>query len=180
LSFLARRGFAARRQERPAALGVGFAMGAASREANSKRIQKRSIEMRKALYAVSIAALTAALATPALADPPRHRDSVAPAVGVAGGTVLGLGLTEGWIGSTVAGAALPTAAVGAAAVGGVAGIGGVALVDAAIQPCAGFHAMLDLNEQYCAQQNAQQIALQEQESGMWPTRGARHTRHYVR
>jgi hypothetical protein len=181
LSFLARRGFAARQQERPAALGVGFATGAASREANSKRIQKkRSIEMRKALYAVSIAALAAALATPALANPPRQRDKVAPAVGVAGGTALGIGLTEGWIGPTVATAALPTAAVGAAAVGGVAGIGGVALVDAAIQPCAGFHAMLDLNEQYCAQQNAQQIALQEQESGMWPTRGVRHTRHYVR
>jgi hypothetical protein len=136
--------------------------------------------MRKALCLVSIAALTAALATPALADPPRQRDYVAPAVGVAGGTVLGLGLTEGWIGPTVATAALPVTVAGAAAVGGVAGIGGVALVDAAVQPCAGFHAMLDLNQQYCAQQNAQQIAFQEEESGMWPAHRARHTRHYVR
>jgi hypothetical protein len=136
--------------------------------------------MRKALYAVSIVALAAALATPALADPPRQRDYVAPAAGVVGGTVLGLGLTEGWIGPTVAGAALPTAAAGAAVVGGVAGIGGIALVDAAIQPCAGFHALLDLNQQYCARQNAQQIAFQEEESGMVPARGIRHSRRYVR
>ncbi len=136
--------------------------------------------MRKALYAVSIAALAAALATPALADPPRQRDYVAPAVGVVGGTVMGLGLTEGWWGPTIAGTTFPTTVAGAAAVGGVAGIGGVALVDAAIQPCAGFHAMLDLNQQYCAQQNAQQIAFQEEESGMWPAHRARHTPHYVR
>jgi hypothetical protein len=136
--------------------------------------------MRKALTAISVAALTAALAMPAFADPPRQHDYVAPAAGVAGGTVLGLGLTEGWIGPTVAGAALPTTAVGAAAVGGVAGIGGVALVDAAVQPCAGFHAILDLNQQYCAQQNAQMIALQEEESGMRPAHRTRHVRHYVR
>jgi len=137
--------------------------------------------MRKALFAVSIAALAAALTMPAQAAT-RQRDYVAPAAGVVGGTVIGLGLTEAWWGASpaIAGAALPTTAVGAAAIGGVAGIGGVALVDAAVQPCAGFHAMLDLNQQYCAQQNAQQIALQEEESGMWPRHGARHTRHYVR
>ena len=138
--------------------------------------------MRKALCAISIAALAAALATPALADPARQPDNVAPMVGVVGGTVIGLGLSEAWWGASpaIAGAALPTTAVGAAAIGGVAGIGAVALVDAAIQPCAGFHAMLNLNEQYCAQQNAQQIAFQERESGMWPAHQARHTRHYVR
>lgn len=138
--------------------------------------------MRKALCAISIAALAAALATPALADPPRQRDYVAPAAGVVGGTVIGLGLSEAWWGASpaIAGAALPTTAAGAAAIGGVAGIGGIALVDAAIQPCAGFHAMLNLNEQYCAQQNAQQIAFQERESGMWPVHRARHMRHYVR
>lgn len=138
--------------------------------------------MRKALYAVSIAALAAALAAPALAEPPRQPDHVAPVAGVVGGTVVGLGLTEAWWGASpaIAGAALPTTVAGAAAIGGVAGIGGVALVDAAIQPCAGFHAMLDLNQQYCAQQNAQQIAFQEEESGMWPAHRARHARHYVR
>jgi hypothetical protein len=136
--------------------------------------------MRKTLTAISAAALTAAFATSALADPPRQRDVVAPAVGVAGGTVLGLGLSEAWIGPTVADTVLPTTIAGAAAVGGVAGIGGIALVDAAIQPCAGFHAALNLNEQYCAQLNAQAIALQEEESGMWPAHRARHARHYVR
>jgi len=55
----------------------------------------------------------------------------------------------------------------------------VALVDAAIQPCAGFHAMFLLNEQYCAQKNAQQIAYQEQESGAQPAYG-RRARHYYR
>ena len=129
--------------------------------------------MRKALFAVSIAALAAALATPALADPPRQRDYVAPAAGVVGGTVLGLGLTEGWWGASpaIAGAAVPTTVAGAAAVGGVAGIGGIAFVDAAVQPCAGFHAMFLLNEQYCAEQNAQQIAL--------AGRGRRHVRSIV-
>lgn len=138
--------------------------------------------MRKVLYAVSIAALAASFAAPALAEPPRQPDYVAPAAGVVGGTVVGLGLTEAWWGASpaIAGAALPTTVAGAAAVGGVAGIGGVALVDAAIQPCAGFHAMLNLNEQYCAQQNARQIAWQEEESGKWPVHRTRHTRHYVR
>lgn len=138
--------------------------------------------MRKALTAISVTALTVALAMPAFADPPRQRDYVAPAAGVVGGTVIGLGLTEGWWGASpaIAGAALPATAAGAAAVGGVAGIGGIALVDAVIQPCAGFHALLGLNRQYCAQQNAQLIALQEEESGMWPAHRTRHARHYVR
>ena len=137
--------------------------------------------MRKALCAVSVAVLAAALVTPALAEPPRQQDCVAPAVGVVGGTVLGLGLTEGWWGASpaIAGAALPTTAAGAAAVGGVAGIGGIALVDAAIQPCAGFHAMFLLNEDYCAQQNAQQIAYEE--GAVAPAyRHGRRVRHYYR
>jgi hypothetical protein len=135
--------------------------------------------MRKVLYTVSIAALGAALATPALADPPRQRDAAAPVAGAVAGTAVGLGLSEAWWGASpaIAGAALPTTAVGAAAIGGVAGIGGVALVDAAIQPCAGFHAMLDLNQQYCAQQNAQLIVFQEEESGLRPMHRTRHTRH---
>jgi len=138
--------------------------------------------MRKTLYAVSIAALTAALTVPALADPPRKPDPVAPAAGVVGGTVAGVGLTEGWWGASpaIAGAALPTTAVGAAAIGGVAGIGGVALVDATLQPCAGFHAMLDMNEQYCAQKNAQQIAYQEREAFGRPAVSGRRVRHHYR
>ncbi len=135
--------------------------------------------MRKTLYAASAAALAAALITPALADPPRQQNYVAPAVGVAGGTVMGLGLTEGWWGPAIAGATFPTTAAGAAAIGGVAGIGGVALVDAAIQPCAGFHAMFLLNEDYCAQRNAQQIAYQERVEQPANYRG-RRVHHYYR
>lgn len=118
--------------------------------------------MRKALSAISIAAIAAALATPSLAEP-IHRDDAAPVAGAVGGTVVGLGLSEGWWGAApaVAGTALPATAVGAAAVGGVAGIGGVALIDAAIQPCRGFHAMFLLNEQYCAEQNARRLAQRE-------------------
>ncbi len=137
--------------------------------------------MRNVLHAVPIAAFLAALASPASADPPRQQDYVAPAAGVVGGTVVGLGLTEGWWGASpaIAGTALPTSAAGAAAIGGVAGIGGMALIDAAVQPCAGFHAMFLLNQDACAQQNAQAIAYEE--GVVRPLyRHGRHARHYVR
>jgi hypothetical protein len=118
--------------------------------------------MRKALSAISIAAIAATLATPSLAEPIYH-DNAAPAAGAVGGTVAGLGLTEGWWGAApaVAGTAVPTTVAGAAAVGGVAGIGGAALIDAAIQPCRGFQAMFLMNEEYCAEQNARHLAQRE-------------------
>ncbi|HZT25817.1 MAG TPA: hypothetical protein VFA57_08965 [Pseudolabrys sp.] len=136
--------------------------------------------MRKTLCAISIAALAAVLAAPATAAP-RHPDYVAPTVGVVGGTVVGLGLSEGWWGAApaVAGAALPTTAVGAAAVGGVAGIGGIAFVDAMIEPCQGFQAMFLLNERYCAEQNAQRIAYAEGATRPVYRHGHR-VRHYYR
>jgi len=139
--------------------------------------------MRKALSAISIAAIAAALATPSLAEP-IMRDEAAPAAGAVGGTVVGLGLSEGWWGAApaVAGTALPTTVAGAAAVGGVAGIGGAALIDAAIQPCRGFHAMFLLNEQYCADQNARRLA-QRENVAYSPQQTYRHGRrvhHYYR
>lgn len=73
----------------------------------------------------------------------------AVAAGVVGGTVAGLGTSEGWWGSSVAGVALPTTVAGAAVVGGVAGIGTAALVDAATEPCRGFAAMFDLSHGEC-------------------------------
>ncbi len=112
--------------------------------------------MRNRVFALSLAA-AAAFATPSLAQERAAiaPDYVAPAAGVVGGTVVGLGLTEGWWGAApaVAGTAIPTSVAGAAAVGGVAGIGGIALLDAVIQPCRGFHAALGLNREYCAAQN---------------------------
>jgi hypothetical protein len=116
----------------------------------------------KTRSAICIAVLAAAaLAKPSLAAP--RQDYVAPAAGVVGGTVAGLGLSEGWWGAApaVAGTALPTTVAGAAAVGGVVGIGGMALVDAAIQPCRGFQALFLMNERYCAERNAQRIAYRE-------------------
>ncbi len=118
--------------------------------------------MRKALSAISIAAIAAALATPAWAEPIYH-DNAGPAAGAVGGTVVGLGLSEGWWGAApaVAGTAVPATVAGAAAVGGVAGIGGAALIDAAVQPCRGFQAMFLMNEQYCADLNARRLAQRE-------------------
>ena len=111
--------------------------------------------MRSALYALPIAAV-AAFATPALAQSyePGYNpndETAAPFVaGAAVGTAAALGAYHGWYTSWgAAGAMLPSTAVGAVAVGGVAAIGTVALVDAAIQPCRGFHALFDLNHGRC-------------------------------
>jgi len=100
--------------------------------------------MRKTILTlVSVGAL--ALATPALANPKHHRHHhhhgwVAPATGVAVGTVVGVGLFEGWFG-TASLAAASSSAAGAAAIGGVAGVGTAALIHAAVTPCTGFHAL---------------------------------------
>lgn len=108
--------------------------------------------MRKLLYSAMTLVAATVIATPALAghrsyDYPAH--TVAPVAGVVSGTVLGLGTSEGWWGSTVAGVALPTTVAGAAVVGGVAGVGTVALVDAALEPCRGFAAMFNLSHGEC-------------------------------
>lgn len=111
--------------------------------------------MRKRLAVLAVAT-AAAIAVPATSQAARYfypqPNAVAPAAvgtGVVTGTVIGLGVAEGWWGSTVAGAALPATTAGAAAVGGVAGIGTIALVDAFVQPCRGFAALFDLNSGAC-------------------------------
>jgi hypothetical protein len=113
--------------------------------------------MMRIILSVLAVATAAALATPAFADPaesnPNYNNgsyAVAPAVGgVAVGTVAGVGLYEGWFGSSAAVAALPTTAAGAAAVGGVAGVGTVAAVDSVIEPCRGFAAVFGANSHEC-------------------------------
>ncbi len=65
------------------------------------------------------------------------------------GTAVGVGLYNGWYGTGVAATTLGATAGTAAATGGVAGVGTVALLDAAIEPCAGFHAVLGLNRANC-------------------------------
>jgi hypothetical protein len=98
--------------------------------------------MRKIFPFLAIAAAVAA-ATPALAE----QDSVnpnysngyyaAPVAGALVGTAVGVGLYNGWYSGAFA-TALPATGVGAAAVGGVAGIGTVALIEGVTAHCHGF------------------------------------------
>lgn len=117
--------------------------------------------MRKLLTGLSVAAVTAAavaMPTLASAEPAYGRGEGpyysygAPLAGAAVGTAVGVGLANGWYGAApaIAGTALPTSAAGAAVVGGVAGIGTVALIDGVVQPCRGFHALFGANREACA------------------------------
>ncbi len=106
--------------------------------------------MRKILMPILAIAAAAALATPASAyqdDRYPVEPYVAPVAGAAVGTAVGVGLYNGWYAGEFA--ALPASAAGAAAVGGVAGIGTIALIDAVVQPCRGFHALFDLSHGQC-------------------------------
>ena len=134
--------------------------------------------MRKLLYSAISLAAAAAFATPALAQPAGYRDyDSAPSyhsraaaevgAGVVGGTVAGLGVSEGWWGAAAT-AALPVTVAGAAAIGGLTGIGVVVLIDAATQPCRGFAAMFNLSEGECV--NGQYV-------GYAPPRRAAGRRH---
>ena len=70
----------------------------------------------------------------------RSKNAAAVTTGTVAGTAAGVAITEGAVGGAV-GAAVPATAIGAAAVGGVAGIGAGALIHAATTPCQGFHAL---------------------------------------
>jgi len=109
--------------------------------------------MRRLLPALSIAA-AATLAAPYHSVAGEHRNYsagayVAPVTGAAVGTVVGVGLYNGWFGTSAAVTALPATAAGATAVGGVAGIGTIALIDSVVQPCRGFQALLGMNRDQC-------------------------------
>ncbi len=109
----ARRCSSARAGSRRAGRNARQRLALASRWGGVRSIRRR-LDMRKSLCAISLAAVAAAaLAMPAQAAA-RQRDYVAPAAGVVGGTVVGLGLTEGWWGTApaIAGTALPTTAGG--------------------------------------------------------------------
>jgi hypothetical protein len=121
--------------------------------------------MRKTVLAI---ATLAALSTPAFATDPQLA-AAELGTGAVAGTVVGLGVSEGWWGSTIGGAALPTTVAGAATVGGVAGVGTVAFLDSVIQPCRGFHALFGANRDACV--NGEYVGYQP---------GPRHYRHYYR
>lgn len=97
--------------------------------------------MRKTLIVLSAAA-TIGLSGAAVAQDRYSQPNYGPWLGGAAvGTTVGLGLYHGWFGSGALASSLPASAAGAAVAGGVAGIGTVALIDAATQPCAGFRAI---------------------------------------
>ena len=98
--------------------------------------------MRKTIVTLSAAATALALAAPASAQDRYNRNPVpyaAPLAGAAVGTTVGLGLYNGWFGSSAAATVAPATALGAAATGFVAGAGTLAVVHAATTPCQGFH-----------------------------------------
>ncbi len=108
--------------------------------------------MRKLITALSFAAIVAvALSSPSSAQETQYTTGVAgPVAGAAVGTAVGVGLYNGWYGSSgafVTGAT--TTAAGAATVGGIAGVGTVALIDGVFQPCRGFHALFGANKAAC-------------------------------
>lgn len=101
--------------------------------------------MRKSIIALTAAAaLTATAASPVLANPRHYHHQhnhgwVAPAAGVAAGTVFGVGLHEGWWGTTFG---ARYASVGGSIAGGmIVGVATVAMIHAATTPCTGFHAL---------------------------------------
>ena len=100
--------------------------------------------MRKIIPALAFAAVAAAaLATPALAEMdsvnPNYANSYAPIAGGAlVGTAVGVGLYNGWYGSSAFATSAGLTAGTAVAVGGVAGVGTVALLEGVTAKCHGF------------------------------------------
>jgi hypothetical protein len=112
--------------------------------------QIKEARMRKVLLALPIIA-AAGFATPAMAydgywnGPNGYPPAAGVVAGAAAGTTVALGAYNGWW----AGAALPATTAGSIAVGGVAGIGALAMTDAVFNPCAGFHALFDASHGQC-------------------------------
>lgn len=95
--------------------------------------------MRKVVMILS------AVAALAVATPASAKTKYAPAypwvAGAAVGTAAGVALYNGWWTGSTVGKAIGASAVGSAAAGFVIGVGTIALIDAATQPCAGFRAL---------------------------------------
>lgn len=112
--------------------------------------------MRKTLMAIAAVSL---LSTPALAASDvivyGGYNPAAPAevtTGAVAGTAVGVGVSEGWFGTSgVIGesSAVAASTAGAVTVGGVAGVGTVAALDAVFQPCRGFQALFGANKGAC-------------------------------
>ncbi len=121
--------------------------------------------MRNTLAAIALTA-AAALSSPALAQSTLDPGSdpslnyAAPVIGGAViGTVAGVGLYNGWWGSSATATSLGATAASSAVAGGVIGVGSIALIDAATQPCRGFSAMFNLRPNECV--NGQYVGYRE-------------------
>jgi hypothetical protein len=103
---------------------------------------KEIFMMRKIIPALTFAAVAAAaLITPASAEVDGVNPNYAPAVvatGAAVGTLAGVGLYQGWYGSSAFVTSAGATAGTAAAVGGVAGVGTVVLLEGLTAKCHGF------------------------------------------
>jgi hypothetical protein len=103
---------------------------------------KEIFMMRKIIPALTLAAVAAAaLITPASAEVDGVNPNYAPAVvatGAAVGTLAGVGLYQGWYGSSAFVTSAGATAGTAAAVGGVAGVGTVVLLEGLTAKCHGF------------------------------------------
>ncbi|HMN52183.1 MAG: hypothetical protein KF794_00410 [Xanthobacteraceae bacterium] len=101
--------------------------------------------MRKTILALATAAAMALPVTAANADHWRthhhNHGHWAPLAGAAVGTAVGIGLYDGWFGTTAAGTALGATTAGAITGGFIAGVGTAAVIHAVATPCTGFHAL---------------------------------------
>ncbi len=95
--------------------------------------------MRKVVMILSAVAALAA-ATPASAQT-KYAPAYPWLAGAAVGTAAGVALYNGWWTGSTVGKAIGASAVGSATAGFVIGVGTVALIDAATQPCKGFRAL---------------------------------------
>lgn len=98
--------------------------------------------MRRIIPALAlVAAAAAALATPALAEVDGVNPNYAPvavATGAVVGTAVGVGLYNGWYGSSAFATSAGLTVGSAVAVGGVAGVGTVVLLEGLTAKCHGF------------------------------------------
>jgi len=138
--------------------------------------------MRRTLFAVSLLA-AAGVAVPAMAQPywrgpyeggSYHYPAAAGVVaGAAAGTTVALGAYNGWWPE----AALPATTAGSIAVGGVAAVGALAMVDAVFNPCQGFHAIFDESHGECV--DGKYVGPRTEPVGYAPPAVQyRHVRHY--
>jgi hypothetical protein len=135
--------FAARGYKPATGLPVAFLYRASSFGLERKS-QTRSAEMRKTILGLLAAVVVAfAASSPADAGHKRHHvlHNKPIVVGAVVGTLVGIGLYEGWLGNSVLATSL-TSTGGAITGGFVAGVGTAALLHAATTPCVGFHALL--------------------------------------